>query len=201
MGILPTSTTGVPPVEAGPRWPGVTWARCPCYGCSDCGSRGFRSLRSGIGTRRTTNSFWPPVTMTGCWGWARFALRTLRRYGRAAMLLKTKRPCRSVRPSVSSSSRSRLIWPSGPSTAQREPRKAGPQGGEHRHDHAASLGSRGRLARAAALADFGFPANVALAAIVRWLDLRMLDKDEEAGPEPAGRHAAGRCARNDLVQP
>ena len=31
MGILPMSTTGVPPVKTGPRWPCDSWAGRPCY--------------------------------------------------------------------------------------------------------------------------------------------------------------------------
>ena len=31
-GILPVCITGVSPVDAGPRWPCDSWARCPCYG-------------------------------------------------------------------------------------------------------------------------------------------------------------------------
>ena len=61
-----------------------------------------------------------------------------------------------------------------------ELRKPRPQRGEHGHDHAAALGPGGRLARAAALADFRFVANGALAAIVGRLNLGMFDEDKEA---------------------
>ena len=63
---------------------------------------------------------------------------------------------------------------------QREPREPSSQRGQHRHDHAASLGTAGRLARAAALADLRFPANVPFAAIVGRIDLGMLDENEQA---------------------
>src|SRR4029079_6946242 len=58
--------------------------------------------------------------------------------------------------------------------------EAGGQRGQHREDHAASLGPVGRLAGAGPFADFGFAASIAFAAIVRGLDRRMLDEHKQA---------------------